>query len=158
MKRVFSIIWNIIQIIIVIYVVLVILFMLTSNKYGYSQIGNYVLDVDDNEFLIIKKTNNLKNGDLVYYYSIVKEKYKITYSNINSINDDKTYTLVNNEKIDSYKIIGKTYRKIPIIGYILNSMKEKINFLLFCLLPLLIVFIYNIYKFIIVINKEKKKE
>ena len=158
MKKALKIIWNIAQVLIIIYVILIVLFMLTSNRYGYGQIGKYILDVDNNQFLVIKKTNSIKTGDIVYYYSIVNEKYKIVYSNVQSINEDKTYTLDNGEVIDYTKMIGKSHRRIPVIGYILNSMKNKINFLLFCILPILIVFIFHVYKFIIEINSIKRKE
>ena len=96
MKRVLNITWNVIQVLIVIYVILVILFMNTSNSYGYSQIGKYVLDVDNNQFLVIKKTNDIKDGDIVYYYSVVHDKYKIVYSNVKSI-EDESYVLDNGE-------------------------------------------------------------
>ena len=158
MKKALKIIWSIVQVLIIIYVILVIVFMLMSNRYGYSEIGRYVLDVDNNEFIVIKKTDDIKDGDLVYYYSIVDEKYRIIYSNIKSINEDKTYTLDNKEIISRSKIIGKSHRRVPIIGYILNSMKYKINFFLFCLLPILIVFMYHIYKFIIDIDSIKRKK
>ena len=111
MKKVLNITWNVIQVLIIIYVILVIIFMSFSNKYGYSQIGRYVIDVDNNEFLVIKKTNDIKEGDLVYYYSIVKEKYRIVYSNVRSINEDNIYTLDNEAKIVKSKIIGKSDRK-----------------------------------------------
>ena len=158
MSKTLNIIWNIIQVIIIIYVVSIITFMFFSNKYGYSQIGKYVFDVDDNEFVVIKKTDKIKTGDLVFYYDIVNEKYKIVYSNVSSINEDKTYTLDNGKKLASSKIIGKSNRKIPIIGLILNMLKEKVNFLLFVLFPILIVFIYQVYKFIVGIDYEKIKE
>jgi len=158
MKKVLKITWNIIQVLIIIYVVLIISFMLTSNRYGYGEIGKYVLDVDNNQFLVIKKTKSIKTGDIVYYYSIVKEKYKIVYSNVQSINEDNNCVLDNGNVINCSKIIGKSHRKIPIIGYILNSMKNKICFLLFCMLPVLVVFIYHVYKFIVEINRIKRKE
>ena len=153
-----NIIWNVIQVVIIVYVISIITFMFFSNQYGYSQIGKYVFDVDNNEFLVIKKTNIIKKGDLVFYYDIVKEKYKIVYSNVNTINEDKTYTLDNGERLTSSRIIGKSHRKIPVIGFILNIVKEKVYFLLFVLLPILIVFVYQVYKFIIGINFEKAKE
>ncbi len=156
--RALNIIWNVIQVVIIVYVISIITFMFFSNQYGYSQIGKYVFDVDNNEFLVIKKTNNIKKGDLVFYYDIVKEKYKIVYSNVNTINEDKTYTLDNGERLTSSRIIGKSNRKIPVIGFILNIVKEKVYFLLFVLLPILIVFVYQVYKFIIGINFEKAKE
>lgn len=149
MKKTFGIIWNVLQVLIIIYVISIVSFMFFSNKYGYSEIGKYVFDVDNNEFVVIKRTNSIKEGDLVYYYSIIKEKYKIVYSNVKSIDEDKVYTLDNGQRIALSKIIGKTDRKIPIIGFILNNVKEKISFLIFVLFPLLIVFAYQVYLFII---------
>ena len=158
MKRILNIFWNVIQVLIIIYVILAILFMLTSNSYGYSQIGKYVLDADNDRLVIIKKNNSIKVGDLVYYYSVVNEQYKIVYSNVQSINEDKTYTLDNGNNVQKNKIIGKTDRNIPIIGFILNRLKDKIYFVIFVILPMLIVFGYNIYKFIVCLNYERIKE
>lgn len=155
MKKGLNITWKVIQILIIIYAISVISFMNTSNSYGYSQIGKYVLDVDNNEFLVIKKTNDIKIGDIVYYYSIIDERYRIIYSNVKDINDD-TYILVNGEKIVESKIIGKSHRRIPLIGFILNNVKEKISFFLFVMFPVLIVFGYNVYKFIIEIKNKKE--
>jgi hypothetical protein len=158
MKKALNITWSVLQVLIIIYVISIISFMFFSNKYGYSQIGKYVIDVDNNEFLVIKKTNDIETGDLVYYYSIVNEKYKIVYSNVKSINEDKTYTLDNGDKILKTKIIGKTDRKIPVIGFILNGVKEKVNFLLFVLFPIVFVFVYQVYKFVIGVPFENIEE
>ena len=158
MKKILNIFWNVIQVLIIIYVILAILFMLTSNSYGYSQIGKYILDADNDRLVIIKKNNSIKVGDLVYYYSVVNEQYKIVYSNVQSINEDKTYTLDNGNNVQKNKIIGKTDRNIPIIGFILNRLKDKIYFVIFVILPMLIVFGYNIYKFIVCLNYERIKE
>lgn len=154
MKRVLNITWNVIQVLIVIYVILVILFMNTSNSYGYSQIGKYVLDVDNNQFLVIKKTNDIKDGDIVYYYSVVREKYKIVYSNVKNT-EEESYILDNGERIVKSKIIGKSYRKIPLIGFILNNVKEKMGFFLGVIFPILIVFGYNVFKFVVEIRKKE---
>ena len=154
MKRVLNITWKVIQILIIIYVILVILFMNTSNSYGYSQIGKYVLDVDNNEFLVIKKTDDIKDGDIVYYYSVVREKYKIVYSNVKNT-EEESYILDNGERIVKSKIIGKSYRKIPLIGFILNNVKEKMGFFLGVIFPIVIVFGYNVFKFVVEIRKKE---
>lgn len=159
MKKSLLIAWDILQILIVIYVVLVVLFMSISNGYGYGEINKYVIDVDNNEFLIIKKTDRIKEGDLIYYYSIVKDRYKIVYSNITAINDEEsTCILDNGEEILTNRIVGKTYRKVPVIGFILNMLRYKINFILFVILPILIVFIYQVYKFIVGMNYKRIEE
>ena len=158
MKKILNIVWNVLEVLIIIYVILIISFMSFSNKYGYSELGKYVLDVDNNQFLVIKKTKDIKTGDLVYYYSIVNEKYRIVYSNLSSINEDKSYTFDNGEKVFSTKIIGKSHRRIPIIGFILNNVKSKVNFFFFVLLPILFVFLYQAYEFILDIYKKRCKK
>ncbi|MBQ9018990.1 MAG: hypothetical protein IJ097_01595 [Bacilli bacterium] len=147
MKKVINIVWNILQVIIVIYVILIVSFMFFSNKYGYSEIGKYVLDADNNYLLIIKKSKDIKIGDYIYYYSVVDEKYKIVSDNVTTI-DDKLYNTNNNKNINKTMIIGKATKKIGGIGFILNKMDDKFSFLFFVLIPIFIVFVYQVYKFI----------
>ena len=158
MKKVLNITWNVIQVLIIIYVLGIVSFMFFSNKYGYSEVGKYVFDVDDNEFVVIKKTDKIDIGDLVFYYDIVDERYKIVYSNVNSINEDKSYSLDNGENLIPSRVIGKANKKIPVIGFILNLVKEKVTFLLFVLVPILIVFGYHVYKFIMIISYKKNEK
>ena len=56
MKKAFKVIWNIIQIIIIIYVILIVSYMSISNRYGFSETSNYVLNVDKDQLSVIKKS------------------------------------------------------------------------------------------------------
>lgn len=133
--------------------------MFFSNKYGYSEMGKYVFNPTDENLIIITKDKNVKVDDEIYYYTVVDEKYIISSNKIININKEmKLYTLSDNSNITSSKIIGKSIKKIPVVGYILNSLKEKMNFLLFVLIPIFIVFVYQVYKFIVGIGYERIKE
>ena len=89
MKKVLKRIWNVFEVLIVIYVIFMTIMFLNKNKYGYTQIGSRTfVSVDKKlvndlsgskkgDLLILKNNNNIKNGDLIYYYCIVGDEYHI---------------------------------------------------------------------------------
>ena len=147
MKKAFKVIWNIIQIIIIIYVILIVSYMSISNRYGFSETSNYVLNVD-------KDQSKFKVGDTVYYYSVRNEKYRIFSSKV--VEKGKSYIFSNGDKIPASKLIGKTSKKVPVVGFILNRLKNSFFFLLFVSVPVLLVFGYRTYIFIKGIIKNKR--
>ena len=154
MKRVFSIIWNVIQVFIIVYVLVITIFMFCSNKYGYTEIGNTVIDTSKNNLLIIKKNNNIKTNDKIYYYSIENEKYVIRTSKVKEITKSKDTNLykIDDDIVISDKLIGKSFVKIPVLGKVVNCLESRMGFLLLVLLPILVVFVYQVYKFIISVH------
>ena len=158
MKKTLRIIWNIIQVIIIIYVIVVTTLMFLSNDYGYTEVGNYVFnDTDKGDLLLIKKTKDIKENDTIYYYSTENNKYIITSNKVISIDKDNENSLykVENDTISSSKLIGKKTTKIKLLGTILNTLESRVGFLFGVLLPILIVFVYQVYEFIVSIhNKE----
>ena len=153
------IILNIIQVIIIIYVLLVTTLMFCANEYGYTEIGNYVFNSDNNDLLLIKKDNNIKEEDTIYYYSTVNEKYTIVSNKVISINKDDKNSLytVEEDVISSSKVIGKTTKKIKVLGGILRYLESKPGFLIFVLLPILVIFIYQVYEFVVSIRYREIK-
>ena len=169
MKKKLSIIWSIIQVIIIIFVVLVTVFVLCKNKYGYTEIANYNFSYISNEdtkylkntkksdLLLVKKDNSIKQGDNIYYYDIYKNKYTIRQANIIKI-DETSYYISESYSIEKDKIIGKEYKTVPKLGGILSFLETKLGFILCIIFPLIIIFIYQIYKFISTIKEEKQQE
>lgn len=169
MKKKLSIIWSIIQVIIIIFVVLVTVFVLCKNKYGYTEIANYNFSYISNEdtkylkntkksdLLLVKKDNSIKQGDNIYYYDIYKNKYTIRQANIIKI-DETSYYISESSSIEKDKIIGKEYKTVPKLGGILSFLETKLGFILCIIFPLIIIFIYQIYKFISTIKEEKQQE
>ncbi len=154
MKKTFKIIWIIIQILIIIYAILIVSYMSISNRYGFSETTNYVFNVDNDQLFLIQKAKKFKVGDKVYYYSVRNEKYKVFSSKV--VEEGKSYIFSNGDKIPAAKLIGKKSIKVPIVGFILNRLKNSVFFLLFVSFPILLVFGYRMYKFIKGIIKNKR--
>lgn len=154
MKKAFKVIWTIIQIVIIIYVILIVSYMSISNRYGFSETNNYVLNVDNDQLFAIKKTKKFSVGEKVYYYSVRNEKYKIFSSKV--LEKGKSYIFSNGDKIPASKLIGKKSTKVPVVGFVLDRLKNSFYFLIFVSAPLLLVFGYRTYKFIKGIIKNKR--
>lgn len=157
MKKKLGIIWNIIQVVIIIFVILVTIFVLCKNKYGYTEIANYNFSyTDKNELLIIKKTDSIKEKDNIYYYDVYKNKYVIRNDKVTKIENSKYY-ISESTSIEKNKIIGKSDKTIPVLGKLLSFLESKLGFILFVIIPLVIIFIYQIFKFVSTVKEERKE-
>lgn len=172
--KVVKVLWHILEVIIICYVVFITACILFRNGYGYTQFGPMTVvtvnDVNVNDFenisngslLLIKDSNSFKVDDEVFYYDIRDQKYIVVSDRIVNIEDGK-YIVdgvnENNEvvqvKLNNKKIIGKNYVKIGILGYLVDLLESRIGFLLLVILPIFIVFLYELIQFVIVFRTEK---
>lgn len=176
MKKSLKIIWNILQVIIIIHVILITLLMFFQNKYGFSELGNYVIydatkldhknisSLNEGDLVIIKDTDKLKKKDVAYYYAVSGEKYIILSGTITDVKKEKnnySYTIsdgTNKIIISSPRIIGSNIYHFPTIGKILKVVESKTGFIFFILLPIMIVFIYQVYQLLLILRYEKIAE
>ena len=172
--KVVKVLWHILEVIIICYVVFITACILFRNGYGYTQFGPMTVvtvnDVNVNDFenisngslLLIKDSSSFKVDDEVFYYDIRDQKYIVVSDRIVNIEDGK-YIVdgvnENNEvvqvKLNNKKIIGKNYVKIGILGYLVDLLESRIGFLLLVILPIFIVFLYELVQFVIVFKEEK---
>lgn len=172
--KVVKVLWHILEVIIICYVVFITACILFRNGYGYTQFGPMTVvtvnDVNVNDFenisngslLLIKDSSSFKVDDEVFYYDIRDQKYIVVSDRIVNIEDGK-YIVdgvnENNEvvqvKLNNKKIIGKNYVKIGILGYLVDLLESRIGFLLLVILPIFIVFLYELIQFVIVFRTEK---
>lgn len=172
MKKVLRWVWSFLEIIIIIYVIFITSFVLCKNKYGYTQFGDYtftnigiqdernIKDTKKGDLLIVRNSGDIKEGDLIYYYAVFDEDYIIKSNVVTKIEEDDynaLYTLDDSDglAISSAKVLGKystTYNKL---GGILDIVESRIGFLFLVLLPIMIVFIYQIYEFVVIIRYER---
>ena len=172
--KVVKVLWHILEVIIICYVVFITACILFRNGYGYTQFGSMTVvtvnDVNVNDFenisngslLLIKDSNSFKVDDEVFYYDIRNQKYIVVSDRIVNIEDGK-YIVdgvnENNEvvqvKLNNKKIIGKNYVKIGILGYLVDLLESRIGFLLLVILPIFIVFLYELIQFVIAFRTEK---
>ena len=152
-----------ITIIIVVIAIIITFFFLNMNNLNFVEMGNYALVAGNNDLILTKeeKIELLKNKQIAYV-DYVNKKLTIktgVVKDINFTNNEKILTVINNKntKIDSSCVIGNSLVIIPGLGYIINYLLTRDGFLLFIVLPLLIVCIYELFKFIDGIQNIKHK-
>ena len=176
MKKVGKIILKFVEFLIILYVVIISTVLLCRNKYGYTQFGDktivtmgqkdtkYLEEFDKKDLIVLKSVefDETKVGEEVYYYAIENEKYVIKKGKISDKSgeaSDAIYKIEQSEtkEISNDKVLGKLDKVYSNLGQILFFLSSRIGFLIFVLLPILVLFIYEIYDFIMEIKYEKVK-
>lgn len=184
MKRVLKWVWRIIELLIVLYVVSITSLILFRNRFGYTQIDKTTLvtvnkdnisnlgNVKERDLLLVKDsgTNSINAGDEIYYYATINNQYVIKRGVVASFTADDTkavYILNDEDKtsVSSTRVMGKYSATYNSFGGTLEFLQSRVGFLIFVLLPILLIFIYQIYDLVIsfkfapkeTIVEEKKK-
>ena len=110
--------------------------------------------------LIVKNSNDINEGDLIYYYAAYNDNYVIKSNRVLEIKKDGSsslYTVDNEERlqIQGPKVLGKYKHIYHTWESVLTLLESRMGFLFLVLLPIMIVFIYQIYEFIIILRYEK---
>ena len=175
MKKVVSWILGIIEALIIVYVIFMTGCLLFVNDFGHTQFGKYTLvevnkgqaslleDVEQGDLLIIKDGNDIVKGNVIYYYSVINDQYFIKKAPVTNIKDDGfgiIYSLDVANKgetatVNDKKVIGNYISVYPKVGKVLNVLESKIGFLFLVLLPMMCIFIYHVYSFVIILKFEK---
>lgn len=175
MKKVFHVLWSILEVIIIVYVILMTSILLSKNKYGYTQFGNYTLckidlinergidGVEVGDLLLVKNSNKINKGDVIYYYVVYNETYVVQSAPVINIESDKysaVYTIDDNGPltIASSRVLGKDKAIYHNLGSILNIVESKLGFLFLVLLPILVIFIYQIYELVMIFRYEQVED
>lgn len=175
MRRVGSWILGIIEALIIVYVIFLTGCLLFINDFGHTQFGNYTLievdkgqatlldNVEEGDLLIIKDGNDIVKGNVIYYYSVINDKYFIKRAAVTEIKDDgfgAIYSLdVANRgetaTVNDKKVIGNYASVHRKLGKVLTVLESKVGFLFLVLLPMMCIFIYHVYSFIVILKFEK---
>lgn len=175
MKKVLRAIWNVIEVVIIVYVICLTTLLLAKNKFGYTQIGDFVftsiesndvnniIDTKQGDLLIIKNTSDLGIGDVIYYYAVYEDKYIICSDVVKTMQKDDysaLYTIDDqySSVVHSDKVIGKYTSKYHGLGNYFSFLQSRVGFLFFVLLPIMVVFIFQIYDFAIVVKYDNEDE
>lgn len=172
MKNVLKGIWSFVESIIVIFVIFITSCILCRNDYGYTQFGNYTFvtineqnvkffkDYNDGDLLIIRGQKfNINPGDVIYYYLSYDKKYLVKQDVVTSKTEDDYSALYylndeSNSSVASNRVIGKYVSVQKGMGRVLEVLESRIGFLFLVLLPILIVFIYQVYQLVVVTKYE----
>ena len=178
MKSGFRVFLDIIELIIVIYVVFITSCILFKNRYGFTQFGDYtfipivndnekyIKDVDKGDLLIAKKIDKVSLNDSIYFYTSENRNYIVREGKVTKVplNDGDTLYDITVEMLDKSidttvsgsKVVGNKVFLFPLLGTILTFLESDKGFLLCVLLPIILVFLYQIYEFISVVRYERR--
>lgn len=158
--------------------VILTVFLLNYNKYGVTELGNYTLiKVEDDELkpnyqkgdlLVVEKVDNdlIRNGDSIFFYEKDLEN-KTIFINLAKVirkrkvtNTETTFVIEGDYEYSSDYLIGdtKNTKVYHGVGTILSVLESRFGFLLFVILPILFVFLYEIYEFVLEVKLSLKEE
>lgn len=145
--------------------------LLNYNKYHITELGkNSLIIVSDddlepnyvkNDLVVVYKNNNedIKSGDYIFFYNAYQNQVSVNLGKViktSRVNEKEyTYTLEGNLEISSQYVIGKseTSKTYSNMGLVLKILESRLGFLLIIILPILVLFIYQIYAVILEIKR-----
>lgn len=177
MKNFFKIVGVIILIPYIIVAITLTVFLLNYNEYGVTEIGGKTLiTVNDDaleptykkgDLLVVKNQNpdEINANDYIFFYERNQEKKTVIINlgkviSKRKINDtETTFKLEGDVDYSSEYVIGSNndVKKYSSIGSIISALESRWVFLFFIIIPLLFVFLYEIYEFVIEVKKNMKE-
>ncbi len=145
--------------------------LLNYNKYHITELGrNSLIIVSDddlepnyikNDLVVVYKNDNedIKGGDYVFFYNAYQNQVSVNLGKVikaSRVNEKEyTYTLEGNLEVSSQYVIGKseTSKTYNNMGLVLKVLESRLGFLLIIILPILVLFIYQIYAVILEIKR-----
>lgn len=163
LKKGLKILWNILEIIVIVYVIFMTAYILCRNKFGFTQFNKYtfvtlneenykfVPNYNEGDLLVIEsKKFDIDEGSTLYYYVVVNNTYVVRSSVVKSKVEDEFSVIyyLDDEKVGSVsgnRVIGEEVKFSSNKGSVLEFLEGKVGFLIFVLLPVMLIFIYRIY-------------
>lgn len=171
MKSFLKGLWGFVEVVIIIYVICITACLLSTNKFGFTQFGDTTLltisdhmeqflpESKEHDLIIVKGgVEDIEVGDKIYYYATADNKYIVKTAHVKEIvsQDGSTalYKLDDSQSstIATTRVIGKYSAIYHNIGGVLDILESKLGFLLLVILPILLIFMYQVYALIIVIK------
>lgn len=171
LKKVWNVAWSIIEFVVIIYVICMTSILLSKNRFGYTQFGKTTMvnidmlgekkieGVKEGDLLLVKNSNDIKVGDLIYYIAVYDEAYIVRTDVVTDITTDDISSIYTIDRdglvtLPRNRVLGKEAKVYNKIGGVLNVIESRIGFLFLVLLPILVIFIYQVYEFIVILKYE----
>lgn len=152
------------RVLILIYLLIVITvsgYIFMYDSLGISSDKKYTIFASENlksfkegSLIIAKKNHHIKVNDSILFYNFYTNKNKILEGKVISYektNDDViTYELDNQRFVSSNYVLGNLddANTIPLLGYVFKTLTSAWGYLLFALIPTMILFVYQLNNFI----------
>ena len=172
-KKILKWLWGFIEGLIIVYAIFITTCILFRNKYGYTDFFDkytfvtisensqrFLPSHDAGDLLIIKNQQfSIDKGDVIYYYATINDEYVVRSGAVADVTGDEVsalYVLADEDKtsVSNTRVIGKKVSVHPGKGTILEVLESRVGFLFLVLLPILLVFVYQVYQLVIVAKYE----
>ncbi len=147
------------------------------NKYGVTELGGKTyIPVTDNELLpnykkgdllVVKNVSNsgINENDMIFFYEQNREKKTVVINLARVVSKriisdtETTYTLEGDVEYSSEYVIGTTKdtKVYGDLGGIISILESRWVFLIFVILPILFIFLFELYSFAIEVKKNLKE-
>ena len=161
----------------IIIAIILTVFLLNYNKYGVTELGGKTyIPVTDNELLpnykkgdllVVKNASNdeINANDKIFFYEQNQEKKAVIINLARVISkrviDEKetTYKLEGDVDYSSEYVIGTTKdtKVYSGLGSVLAALESRWVFLILIILPILFIFLFELYSFAIEVKKNLKE-
>lgn len=174
MKKIGKIVlWVFVSLIVVIDVLLTV-YLLHYNQFNVPVFGNKTVLIMDRDFegykkgdlLLVSKTKDkdIRTGDYIFFYDTANLENVVNYGRVNMVHVNEkeelknTYMMSNDYILGYESVIGssKDVKVYAVWGTIIGTLASKWVFLFVVIMPLLIVFLYQLYLLIQDLKKAKK--
>ena len=141
--------------------------------FGYSfltvQSGSMEGTFSEGDVIVIKKCDaeDINKDDIISFWTTIESRRVINSHRVIDVIKDGDITQFQtkgdaNSQQDNYvvsksEVIGKYKARIPLVGNILDVVSTSIGFLLIIILPLLLFFLYQLYRVIMIATDMKKQ-
>lgn len=181
-SKVFKKICDVLVTLVIIMTIIITLISFNSNSKGISNIFGYIpLSIQSSSMegtfskgdLIISKEvtdyDALKVGDVISFFSHEQDMTIIKTHRIIDIYEEEGFPIYvtkgdANENKDDVTVAQAniisiyTGTRIPVLGSIITFLQTSFGFVLCIIFPLLVLFLYSLYNFVVLIIENKKKE
>ena len=161
----------------VIVAIIITVCLLNYNDYGVTEIGNKTFitvtgddlmpNYEKGDLLVVEKKSNddIDANDYIFFYESSKEKKTVIINLARVISKrrvtdiETTFKLEGDVDYSSEYVIGSTKntKVYSGLGSVLAALESRWVFLCFIILPMLFIFLYEIYEFIIEVKKNLKE-
>lgn len=146
--------------------------LLNFNEYGVTQFGKKqmvfikdelaIKDFNKGDLVIVEKLEleEIKVGDKIFTYKINKQKKaEMQYGIIGNVYiEDEAISYENGDTYSEEYVAGKAIESHPKIGTFLSIIESQWGFLFLVLVPIFLIFIYEVYALIIEIKYGADKD
>lgn len=172
LKTVKSIVFTIVGVVYFAFALFMTILLLNYNEYGVTQFGKKQLilineelaipDFNKGDLVVVEevKLENVKKGDKLFTYKINKDRIaEIQYGIVGNIYvEDEAISFENGETYSIEFIGGKAIESHENVGKFLSLIESQWGFLFLVLVPIFLIFIYEVYALIIEIKYGADKD